>query len=190
MRHRLQLCYNARTISKKRKLKIDPDSMENRKAQKEWREIKSVKRKIRAYFDEGISPTVADMVRTRLRWDVLTVVNDSSLRGRSDEFHFENSKKLDRLLFTMDHDFLNDARFPLHLSPGLFVLTADVLNEKDMFHQIEGVSLFLQDAYNKIPGFFSKLKVQVTNEGQKIKFITRKSEVIELDAPWFPSKHK
>ncbi len=142
--------------------------------------IVSSRRKIRADFDANIPAGVAEQVRTKLRWDVLSVQEQPKLTKQEDEFHFANARKLNRLLFTLDKDFLTIAGFPLHQSPGVFVLHARQDAPDDIYAAVWVASRQLTDAYRKLPDFHLRSKVFLTLEGQRIRYITRESEVHEL----------
>src|SRR5215467_5825864 len=83
-----------------------------RKAMRNFNAIPKSRRKIRAYFDANIPASVAERIRKKLKWDVLSVQENANLRNRDDEFHYANARKLNRIIFTLDGDFLDDRRFP------------------------------------------------------------------------------
>jgi hypothetical protein len=168
------------------KLLFDPSSKETRKALREWRRLLAPKRKIRAYFDADIPVSVAVRARKTLGWDVLAVQESPDLSRRDDTFHYSNSRRLRRLLFTLDRGFLDDHRHPLRQSPGVFVIGASQSHPTDIYFGVELAALFLEEAFRKVPQFLSGVKVNVTLEAQTIRFLTKQSEVVELVAPWFP----
>jgi predicted nuclease of predicted toxin-antitoxin system len=172
------------------KIAYETGSAATREANKEWKNITSVKRKIRAYFDADIPSPVAERVRGNLGWDVLAVQEKRELKNQSDQFHYQNARKLNRLLFTLDKDFLNDDLFPLHRSPGTFILIADQSDPDDIYWAIEAAAIFLVEAFGKVPDFVRQSKVCVSLEGQRIKFLAKDSRVTEVVAPWFPKKRK
>ncbi len=61
-------------------------------------------------------------MRERLRWDVLHVLDEPAWRRATDVAHFHRARDLRRTLLTLDHDFLEDRRFPPAASPGVIVL--------------------------------------------------------------------
>jgi hypothetical protein len=63
-------------------------------------------------------------MRTRLKWDVLFVIEHAELRRAPDGDHFRLSRQLRRTLLTLDRDYLDDRRFPARESGGVVVLTA------------------------------------------------------------------
>jgi predicted nuclease of predicted toxin-antitoxin system len=171
-------------MTKKHKVHLhDIPEVERRDAVKNFDSIPMSRRKIRAYFDADIPVSVAERVRTKLRWDVLSAQEQADLRSPDDEFHYGHARKLKRILFTLDKDFLDDRRFPLHQSPGVFVLQAKQDDPDDIFHAIHVAAMTLTEAYRKIPGFHLQMKVSMTLEGQRIRYITDDSKVSELLAP-------
>lgn len=92
-------------MSKKHKVRLhDIPEAERRDAVKNFDSIPLPRRKIRAYFDADIPVSVAERVRTKLHWDVLSTQEQADLRSRDDEFHCGHARKLKRILFTLDKD--------------------------------------------------------------------------------------
>lgn len=171
-------------MTKKHKVHLhDIPDAERRDAVKNFDAIPTSRRKVRAYFDADIPSSVAERVRTKLHWDVLSAQEQAELRNRDDQFHYQNARKLTRILFSLDKDFLDDRRFPLHESPGVFVLQARQDDADDIFHAIHVAAMTLTEAYRKIRGFHLQMKVNMTLEGQRIRYITNDSKVRELLAP-------
>src|SRR5688572_29011268 len=63
-------------------------------------------------------------MRTRLRWDVLFVIEHQDLRRARDGEHFRLAREWRRTLITLDRDYLDDRKFPMQESGGVIVLTA------------------------------------------------------------------
>lgn len=161
-------------VTKKHKVHLhDIPDAERRDAVKAFDAIPMSRRKVRAYFDADIPVSVAERVRTNLRWEVLSAQEQAELRSRDDEFHYENARKLKRILFTLDKDFLDDHRFPLHQSPGVFVLQAKQDDPDDIFQAIHVAAMTLTEAYRKIRGFHLQMKVSMTLEGVTSPLIAR-----------------
>jgi predicted nuclease of predicted toxin-antitoxin system len=177
-------------MGKTKKVPFDPGSTDVKEATRAWKKLPSIRRKVRAYFDADIPPSVAERIRKNLGWDVLAVQESRELENQSDEFHYHNARKLNRLFFTLDKGFLNDHRFPLHQSPGAFILIADQSNPDDIYWAIEGAAIHLVEAVNKVPDFVGKTKVCVSLEGQRIRFLSKSSQIVEVVAPWFPKKRE
>jgi hypothetical protein len=76
------------------------------------------------YVDANMPSGLVSAMRHALGWDVLFVLEDAALRRASDSEHFLRALDLGRTLITLDHDFLDPARFPPPLSPGVIVCSA------------------------------------------------------------------
>ena len=78
----------------------------------------------RIYVDANVPAGVVGYMRRRLGWDVFFVMEHEDLRRAADETHYQMSRQLHRILITMDHDFLDERRFPLDQSGGVIVVHA------------------------------------------------------------------
>jgi hypothetical protein len=78
----------------------------------------------RIYVDANLPAGVVGYMRTRLRWDVLYVVEHDDLRRARDADHFRMARQFRRTLITLDRDYLDPRKFPVHESGGVIVLTA------------------------------------------------------------------
>lgn len=78
----------------------------------------------RIYVDANLPAGLVAFMRTRLRWDVLFVVEHDDLRRAHDLEHYHMARQLRRTLITLDRDYLDDRRFPPGESGGVLVLTA------------------------------------------------------------------
>jgi len=78
----------------------------------------------RVYADANLPAGLVRFMRERLRWDVLFVIEEASLRRARDVEHFRLAMQLRRTLVTLDQDFLDDDRFPPAECGGVFVLSA------------------------------------------------------------------
>lgn len=78
----------------------------------------------RVYVDANVPWGVVAHMRQELRWDVLFVLEDPDLRRARDVEHFHRALDLGRTLVTLDHDFLDERRFPPLASPGVAICTA------------------------------------------------------------------
>lgn len=78
----------------------------------------------RVYVDANLPLGVVTFMRQTLHWDVLFVLEDPDLRRAPDRDHFQHALDYSRTLITLDHDFLDDRRFPLASSPGVIRLSA------------------------------------------------------------------
>ena len=78
----------------------------------------------RVYADANVPAGVIGFLRTRLRWDVLAVIEHDDLRRLPDIEHFRLAAQLRRTLLTLDRDYLDDKRFPPAACPGVLVISA------------------------------------------------------------------
>jgi hypothetical protein len=74
------------------------------------------------YADANVPVPLIGYMRDRLHWDVLHVLDEPAWRRATDVAHFHRARDLRRTLITLDHDFLEDRRFPPVVSPGVIVL--------------------------------------------------------------------
>ena len=78
----------------------------------------------RVYADANVPNGVVSYMREKLRWDVLFVLEHDDLRRAPDIQHYRLARQLGRTLVTLDHDYLDDRRFPPHEGAGVIVLSA------------------------------------------------------------------
>ena len=78
----------------------------------------------RIYADANVPAGLVVHMRMRLKWDVLFVLEEDELRRASDLRHYHLARQLRRTLVTMDRDYLDDRRFPLHECGGVLVMSA------------------------------------------------------------------
>jgi predicted nuclease of predicted toxin-antitoxin system len=78
----------------------------------------------RVYCDANLPVGLVRFMRERLRWDVFFVMEEEDLRRAADVEHFRMASQLRRTLLTLDHDYLDDARFPPDRCSGVLVLSA------------------------------------------------------------------
>ena len=78
----------------------------------------------RVYADANIPCGVVSFMRSRLKWDVLHVVEHDDLRRARDDEHYRLARQLRRTLVTLDRDFFDDRRFPPGESGGVIVCSA------------------------------------------------------------------
>lgn len=78
----------------------------------------------RVYADANVPAGIVAIMRHRLGWDVLHVVEHDDWRRARDRDHFTRALDLGRTLITLDRDFLDDRAFPPALSPGVIVCSA------------------------------------------------------------------
>jgi hypothetical protein len=95
----------------------------------------------RIYADANVSAGIVAHMRNRLRWDVLFVVEEDSLRRAPDLKHYRLAQQLGRTLVTMDRDYLDDARFPPEEGSGVLVVNAP--DEQQLMLLLERVDRLL-----------------------------------------------
>jgi hypothetical protein len=78
----------------------------------------------RLYVDANVPAGLVAFMRTRLRWDVLFVIEHDDLRRARDGEHYRLAREWRRTLITLDRDYLDDRRFPPAESGGVIVLSA------------------------------------------------------------------
>lgn len=78
----------------------------------------------RVYADANVPAGLVRFMRQVLGWDVLAVIEHPDLRRARDDEHFRLARQVRRTLVTLDHDYLDDQRFPLARSAGVIVLQA------------------------------------------------------------------
>ncbi len=86
--------------------------------------VDRLSRRPRIYADANIPAGVVGFMRTRLRWDVLFVLEHDDLRRATDGEHYRLARQLHRTLVTLDRDYCDDRRFPPRESGGVIVLSA------------------------------------------------------------------
>ncbi|MEW5982702.1 MAG: DUF5615 family PIN-like protein [Acidobacteriota bacterium] len=78
----------------------------------------------RVYADANVPAGVVRFMRTRLMWDVLSVMEHADLRRAPDEEHFRRARDMRRTLISLDRDYLDDRRYPPSETAGVLVVSA------------------------------------------------------------------
>lgn len=78
----------------------------------------------RVYADANVPAGIVAFMRSRLGWDVFSVMEHDDLRRAPDEEHFRRARDMRRTLVSLDHDYLDDRRFPPPATAGVLVLSA------------------------------------------------------------------
>jgi hypothetical protein len=78
----------------------------------------------RIYADANVPAGLVAYMRAMLRWDVLFVLEEESLRRAPDVRHYRLAQQLRRTLVTLDRDYLDDRRFPPEEGSGVLVIHA------------------------------------------------------------------
>jgi Domain of unknown function (DUF5615) len=78
----------------------------------------------RVYADANVPSGAVAFMRGRLSWDVLFVLEHDDLRRARDIEHYRLARQLGRTLVTLDHDYIDDRRFPPDEGAGLILFSA------------------------------------------------------------------
>jgi hypothetical protein len=78
----------------------------------------------RVYADANVPAGIVEYMRARLRWDVFFVMEHDELRRAADAEHFRRARDMRRTLISLDHDYLDDRRFPPSQTAGVLILNA------------------------------------------------------------------
>lgn len=79
------------------------------------------RKKPRFYLDENFFPACLPVLT---RFDAKHAVVDFNYQGRDDKFHFNFACHEQRILLTLDTDYLNDVKYKLPLTFGLIIISA------------------------------------------------------------------
>jgi hypothetical protein len=79
----------------------------------------------RVYADANIPNGVVAFMRDVLKWDVFFVLEHDDLRRAPDIYHYRMARQLGRTLVTLDHDYVDDRRFPPNEGAGVIVSAPD-----------------------------------------------------------------
>ena len=113
----------------------------------------------RIYADANVPAGIVAHMRLRLRWDVLFVVEEDTLRRAPDLEHYRLAQQLRRTLVTMDRDYLDDKRFPPGEGSGVLIINAP--DEQQLTLLLERIdrNLFRDDVPKPLPLDGRKLQV-------------------------------
>ena len=105
----------------------------------------------RIYADANIPNGIVTFMRTRLRWDVLFVVEHDDLRRARDIEHYRLARKLRRTIVTLDRDYIDDRDFPPAEGAGVIVFWAP--DEPRLRQQLRAAdrTLFRADGAGPLP---------------------------------------
>jgi predicted nuclease of predicted toxin-antitoxin system len=109
------------------------------------------------YADANVPAPMVSFMRDRLLWDVLHVVDEPAWRRATDLEHFRRARDLHRTIVTLDHDFLEDRRFPPVESPGVIVFSAP--DDRALRKLLAEVDTFLRGRRSVPPLAGLKLRV-------------------------------
>jgi hypothetical protein len=89
-----------------------------------WLHVETLTSQPRIYADANVPAGVLRHMRRRLKWDVLAVIEDGTMRRASDVQHYRTASMLRRTLISLDDDFLDDRQFLPAASAGVIILSA------------------------------------------------------------------
>ena len=93
-----------------------------------WSELgpvaESVADRPRVYADANVPAGIVAFMRDKLKWDVLSVMEQPDLRRARDTEHYRLARQLRRTLITLDRDYLDDHTFPPGSGSGVLVIAA------------------------------------------------------------------
>lgn len=119
----------------------------------------------RIYADANVPAGIVAHMRTRLRWDVLFVLEIDDLRRAPDAKHYQLAQQLCRTLVTMDRDYLDDRRFPPQAGGGVLVINApDERQLSSLLDRIDRALFHPEHADDSIPLPLAGRKLQVNSD--------------------------
>ncbi len=133
----------------------------------------------RIYADANVPAGLVAHMRSRLRWDVLFVLEEAELRRAPDVRHYQLAQQLRRTLVTMDRDYLDDRRFPPDEGAGVLVINAP--DERQLAALIDRIDRQLfNDEAAALPLAGRKLQVNSDwgRDSHQSPVVSRKPEVV------------
>jgi hypothetical protein len=118
----------------------------------------------RVYADANLPAGLVRFMRERLKWDVFFVMEEDDLRRASDVAHFRLAGQLRRTLFTLDHDYLDDALFPCRECGGVVVLSAP--HEEQLERLLQRIDRVVFQGGSHMPLWGRKLHVHTDWSGE------------------------
>jgi hypothetical protein len=120
----------------------------------------------RVYADANVPSGVVSYMREKLHWDVLFVLEHDDLRRAPDIHHYRLARQLGRTLVTLDHDYLDDRRFPPDEGAGVMVLSApDERWLRRLLRRMD-LEMFRVDGAPGLPLDRRKVKWDITGPGE------------------------
>lgn len=89
-------------------------------------------------MDANVPVRLVRVMRERLGWDTFAVIEHEDLRRETDLRHFRLARQMRRTLISLDHDYLDDKRFPREESGGLVVISAP--DERTIIRLLRGLA--------------------------------------------------
>lgn len=114
----------------------------------------------RIYADANMPSGIVAFMRTRLRWDVLFVLEHVDLRRARDIEHYRLARQMGRTIVTQDRDYIDDRVFPPAEGAGVIVFTApDEPRLRTLLKQADH-TLFRADGATALPLEGRKIHLQ------------------------------
>ena len=109
----------------------------------EIRDADQARRSVRFYADEDVDAAIISLVRS-WRYEVESL-GERGLVRHSQEFHFERSAATACVLLTQDHAYLDESRFPLSQTCGVWIVDVARTNVDHFAHALDVVDLIVGD---------------------------------------------
>lgn len=93
--------------------------------------------------DENLPASVAELLRMNGH-DAATVSGTAGLRGMKDPAVMRMCDREDRILITLDHDFMNPQQYPPEKHPGIIVLHLSSLSKRKALMAVQNVLDFME----------------------------------------------
>jgi len=95
------------------------------------------RRKPRLYFDEQLPISIVERLQQQHsgKFNVVHAISSGN-SGREDQFHYEFARRTHRILVSRDSHYLDDRKFPLHMSPGVVVIDVSPPNEDEKLTRV------------------------------------------------------
>lgn len=115
------------------------------------------------YLDENFFP---DCIHKLSKFDVKHATIDYSYAGREDKFHYSFAASSERILLTIDKDYLSDSKYKLPDTFGIIIISVPypVVPERINMLLEKLIPVLVKLGYDSLKGH----KIFVTEEGWKI----------------------
>ncbi len=100
--------------------------------------------KVRCYADHNVDYSIIEALRMK-KYDVESA-KDIRADNQPDNFHFRRAFQTKRVLITLDKDFLNNDKFPLHQTRGIIILNVDTSNIAHLARAVEIIYVILGES--------------------------------------------
>jgi hypothetical protein len=137
-----------------------------------------MRKKWRLYADNNIEQEIVQYLKSEAGFNVLSVAEDSDLRHREDEFHYDKARQLGRYLLTHDDDFWDDRRFPLHASPGVIIIPKNEEGQAKYFPVLLRKIIDVDYNVDGGPRHLGTMKIKLSWDGMTYKTSTQGTETV------------